>query len=97
MYTLRDFAGITLLFLCLLNGNGILYNKDGTKRIADNTLVVLTLMIAESRAEEKDRIIKVIVSLINKNNLLFLPFFYHWSLFFLRVYIRRLDLARGFC
>lgn len=56
------------LFLWFLNGNGILYNEDGTKRIADNTLVALTLMIAESRMEEKDTMVKVIVNLINKNN-----------------------------
>lgn len=56
------------LFLWFLNGNGILYNSDGTKRIADNTLVALTLMIAESRTEEKDTMVKVIVNLINKNN-----------------------------
>ena len=56
------------LFLCFLNGNGILYNEDGTKRIADNTLVALTLMIAESRTEEKDTMVKVVVNLINKNN-----------------------------
>ncbi|MDE7335650.1 MAG: virulence protein RhuM/Fic/DOC family protein [Muribaculaceae bacterium] len=56
------------LFLWFLNGNGILYNNDGSKRIADNTLVALTLMIAESRTEEKDTMVKVIVNLINKNN-----------------------------
>ena len=56
------------LFLWFLNGNGILYNSDGSKRIADNTLVALTLMIAESRTEEKDTMVKVIVNLINKNN-----------------------------
>lgn len=56
------------LFLWFLNGNGILYNEDGTKRIADNTLVALTLMIAESCTEEKDTMVKVIVNLINKNN-----------------------------
>ncbi|HJE38846.1 MAG TPA: virulence protein RhuM/Fic/DOC family protein [Candidatus Amulumruptor caecigallinarius] len=56
------------LFLWFLNRNGILYNEDGTKRIADNTLVALTLMIAESRTEEKDTMVKVIVNLINKNN-----------------------------
>ncbi len=56
------------LFLWFLNGNGILYNEDGTKRIADNTLVALTLMIAESHTEEKDTMVKVIVNLINKNN-----------------------------
>ncbi|MDB8910614.1 virulence protein RhuM/Fic/DOC family protein [Parabacteroides merdae] len=56
------------LFLWFLNGNGILYNEDGTKRIADNTLVALTLMIAESRTEEKDTMLKVVVNLINQNN-----------------------------
>lgn len=48
--------------------NGILYSADGRKRIADNTLVALTLMIAESRTEEKDVMVKVVVNLINKEN-----------------------------
>ncbi|MBQ2344854.1 MAG: virulence protein RhuM/Fic/DOC family protein, partial [Prevotella sp.] len=56
------------LFLWFLNNNGILYRADGSKRIADNTLVALTLMIAESRTEEKDVMVKVVVSLINQNN-----------------------------
>ena len=56
------------LFLWFLNNNGVLYNPDHTKRIADNTLVALTLMIAESRTEEKDVMVKVVVNLINKNN-----------------------------
>ena len=56
------------LFLWFLNNNGILYNPDHTKRIADNTLVAMTLMIAESRTEEKDVMVKVVVNLINKNN-----------------------------
>ncbi|MGP1525710.1 RhuM family protein [Prevotella multiformis] len=56
------------LFLWFMNNNGILYHKDGSKRIADNTLVALTLMIAESRTEEKDVMVKVVVNLINKNN-----------------------------
>ena len=56
------------LFLWFLNNNGILYREDGTKRLADNTLVALTLMIAESRTEEKDTIVKVVVNLINQKN-----------------------------
>lgn len=56
------------LFLWFLERNGILYRPDGGKRIADNALVALTLMIAESRTEEKDTIVKVVVNLINKNN-----------------------------
>ncbi|MBQ6749956.1 MAG: virulence protein RhuM/Fic/DOC family protein [Bacteroidaceae bacterium] len=56
------------LFLWFLNNNRILYRPDGSKRIADNTLVALTLMIAESRTEEKDVMVKVVVNLINQNN-----------------------------
>ena len=56
------------LFLWFLNNNGILYRTDGTKRLADNTLVALTLMIAESRTEEKDVMVKVVVNLINQRN-----------------------------
>lgn len=56
------------LFLWFLEKNGILYKTDGSKLIENNTLVALTLMIAESRTEEKDAIVKVVVNLINKNN-----------------------------
>ncbi len=56
------------LFLYFLERNGILFDKKGNKRIADNTLVALTLMIAVSKPEEKDTMTKVIVNLINRNN-----------------------------
>jgi prophage maintenance system killer protein len=56
------------LFLYFMEKNHILYDETGRKRIADNALVALTLMIAVSNTEEKDTITKVIVSLINKNN-----------------------------
>ncbi len=56
------------LFLWFLNNNRILYRKDGSKRLADNTLVALTLMIAESKTEEKDVMVKVVVNLINQEN-----------------------------
>ena len=56
------------LFLWFLNNNHVLYRADGSKRIADNTLVALTLMIAESRTEEKDVMVKVVVNLINQRN-----------------------------
>lgn len=52
----------------LTNKLFLIYNEDDTKRIADNTLVALTLLIAESRTEEKDIMIKFIVNRINKNN-----------------------------
>ncbi len=56
------------LFICFLSRNGILYRPDGGKRLADNALVALTLLIAESRPDEKDTIVKVIVNLINRSN-----------------------------
>ncbi len=57
-----------MLFLWFMEKNHILYSEDGHKRIADNTLVALTLMIAESKTEEKDVMVKVVVNLINKEN-----------------------------
>jgi prophage maintenance system killer protein/prophage antirepressor-like protein len=56
------------LFLWFMEANGILYGAEGRKRLGDNALVALTLMIAESRASDKDTIVKVIVNLINKDN-----------------------------
>ena len=56
------------LFLWFMNNNNILYRPDGSKRITDNTLVALTLMIAESKTEEKDIMVKVVVNLINQAN-----------------------------
>ena len=52
------------LFIYFLAGNSILYRPDGSKRLADNALVALTLLIAESRPEEKE----TIVNLINLSN-----------------------------
>lgn len=52
------------LFLWFMNENGILYDDMHNKRIDDATLVALTLLIAESRPEEKNTMIKVVVNLI---------------------------------
>jgi prophage maintenance system killer protein len=56
------------LFIAFLSGNHVLYRKDGSKRIADNALVALTLLIAKSQPKDKETIVKVIVSLINRAN-----------------------------
>ncbi|MFP5079931.1 RhuM family protein [Pedobacter sp. JCM 36344] len=56
------------LFVWFLDKNKILYRKDGSKRIADNALVALTLMIAESKSDEKGMMVKLIVNLINIKN-----------------------------
>lgn len=41
---------------------------EGKKQRVETMLVALTLMIAESRVEEMDTMVKVVVNLINKNN-----------------------------
>ncbi|ESS71836.1 filamentation induced by cAMP protein Fic [Methyloglobulus morosus KoM1] len=56
------------IFVWFLERHDYLYNADGEKRIADNALVAFTLLIAESKPEEKDTIVKVIINLINGNN-----------------------------
>nr|WP_295872205.1 Fic family protein [uncultured Chitinophaga sp.] len=56
------------LFVWFMGKNNLLYRKDGSKRIADNALVAMTLMIAESKADEMDMMIKVVVNLINTMN-----------------------------
>jgi len=56
------------LFVWFMEKNGLLYRDDGSKRIADNALVALTLMIAESKPDEKDIMTQVVVNLINGYN-----------------------------
>jgi len=56
------------IFIYFLHANHTLYREDGSKRLADNALVALTLLIAESKPEEKETIVKVIVNLINRCN-----------------------------
>lgn len=57
------------LFLWFMNENGILYDDMHNKRIDDATLVALTLLIAESRLEEKDTMVKVVVNLIGHTSI----------------------------
>ena len=56
------------MFLWFLGKNRALYRSDQSKRIADNALVALTLMVAESKPQEKDLIVNMTVNLINKRN-----------------------------
>lgn len=55
------------LFLWFMDKNNLLYEKNGIKRIADNTLVAVTLMTAESDPKDKDIICAIIANLINNN------------------------------
>ena len=52
------------VFLRFADKNSLLRNRDGGKRIADNALVAMTLMIAESRPQEKAVITAMLTNLI---------------------------------
>lgn len=51
------------LFLEFLDKNNALF-LDGDKRLGDGTLVAVTLMIAESKPEEKDVMVKLVMNLL---------------------------------
>lgn len=52
------------LFLRFLDKNRLLYRPDGSRLLSDTTLVALTLMIAESRPEQKDILTTIVSNLI---------------------------------
>lgn len=56
------------IFVWFLQRHEFLYNAEGEKRIADNALVAFTLLIAESKPDEREMIVKVIINLINGRN-----------------------------
>jgi len=56
------------IFVWFLQRHDFLYNADGEKRIADNALVAFTLLIAESKPDEREMMVKVIINLINGKN-----------------------------
>ena len=53
------------VFLYFLDKNEILFKENGDKIIADYTLVAITLMIAESRAEEKEAMVSLIMNFLH--------------------------------
>ena len=55
------------MFLYFLDRNGMLYDDIGDKTLDDYTLVALTIMIAESRPEEKEMMISVIMNCISQS------------------------------
>ena len=57
------------MFLYFLDRNGILYDENGDKLLDDHTLVALTIMIAESRPEEKEMMISVIMNCIGTQSI----------------------------
>lgn len=53
------------LFLYFLDKNGALFNKDGRKVISNSALVAITLMVAESKPEEKALMINLILNFLH--------------------------------
>jgi len=53
------------LFLWFLEKNGILYRDDGARRISEEALVALTLLIAESPPSEMETVITLTVTLLS--------------------------------
>lgn len=55
---------VARLFLYFLKRNRLLLRKDGSKRIADHTLVALTVMIAESKPSEKEMMVNLVMNFL---------------------------------
>ncbi len=55
------------LFLYFLDRNGLLYNQAGQRIISDEGLAALTLLIAVSKPEEKDTMIKIALTVLNRS------------------------------
>lgn len=55
------------LFLYFLDKNGLLFRADGSRRISSEGLAALTLLIAVSKPEEKDTMVKVVITVLNRN------------------------------
>ena len=51
------------LFLYFLDKNSILF-REGNKIISDSTLVAMTILLAESKPEEKDIMIDIIMNFL---------------------------------
>ena len=63
------------MFLYFLDRNGALFSADGCKGIDDSTLVAITVMIAESKPEEKDAMVALVMNfLLNGKSKMATPF-----------------------
>jgi prophage maintenance system killer protein len=52
------------LFLWFLDNNNALYNASGERRFSDAALVATTLLIAESKSDEKDVLVRIVTHLL---------------------------------
>jgi prophage maintenance system killer protein len=58
-----------LLFVWFLAKNGILYGADGEKRFENNALVAIVMLIAQSKTDQKEAIVDLVVRLIDGENM----------------------------
>jgi len=56
----------SMLFIYFLENNSFLYDSNGERKISNNTLIALALLVATSDPKEKDNIVKLIINLIQK-------------------------------
>ena len=56
------------LFLYFLNKSRMLLTKSGAKRIADHTLVALTVMIAESKPTEHELMVNLVMTFLTEDD-----------------------------
>jgi death-on-curing family protein len=56
----------SIMFIYYLNRNNYLYKNSGEKKINDNALTTLALLIAISDPKEKDKMIKIITNLLSQ-------------------------------
>lgn len=54
----------TLLFLDYLHQNGLLVRAGGVPRLADNAMVAIALLVAESEPRHKDLMIRLVLNLL---------------------------------
>lgn len=55
------------LFLYFLDKNNLLFQVNGKRRISDEGLAALTLLIAISKPEEKDTMVKIVITILNRS------------------------------
>jgi prophage maintenance system killer protein len=55
------------LFLYFLDKNKLLFNATGQRRISDEGLAALTLLIAISKPEEKDTMVNIVITILNRS------------------------------
>jgi prophage maintenance system killer protein len=56
-----------MLFLYFLDKNQLLFTANGQRKISDEGLAALTLLIAVSKPEEKDTMVNIVITILNRS------------------------------